>query len=51
LREVTSTSNKTPSNSNMARKKQSTFEDVIDLASILPWWGGLSLAIDKIQIV
>lgn len=29
----------------MARKRQSTVEDLVDLASMLPWWGGLTLAI------
>ncbi|MBI5557497.1 MAG: restriction endonuclease [Deltaproteobacteria bacterium] len=29
----------------MARKKQSAFEDLIHVASLLPWWAGLLLAL------
>lgn len=29
----------------MARKKQSPFEDLIEFASLLPWWAGLILAV------
>lgn len=29
----------------MSRKKQSTLENLIDLSSLLPWWGGLLLAL------
>lgn len=29
----------------MARRKQSTFEDLIDVAAMLPWWGGVALAL------
>jgi restriction system protein len=28
----------------MSRKKQSTFEDLIEITSYLPWWAGLTLA-------
>lgn len=29
----------------MARKKQSPIEDLIELSSMLPWWGGVTLSI------
>lgn len=29
----------------MARRKQSTFEDLIDVAAMFPWWGGVALAL------
>ena len=32
-------------NFNMARKKQSTAEDMIDIVAVLPWWVGVTLAI------
>lgn len=29
----------------MARRKQSTFEDLIEVAAMFPWWGGVALAL------
>ena len=29
----------------MARRRQSAFEDLIDVAALLPWWAGVALAI------
>lgn len=29
----------------MARKKTSTFEDLMEIAALLPWWGGVLLAV------
>ena len=28
----------------MARRKQSTAEDLMDLVAMLPWWAGVALA-------
>ena len=27
------------------RRRQSTAEDILDVVSLLPWWGGLALAL------
>ncbi len=35
----------------MARRKQSTLEDIIDISSLLPWWAGLLLAITSFFIL
>ncbi len=29
----------------MARKKSSPLEDMVELASMMPWWAGLGLAL------
>jgi restriction system protein len=29
----------------MARRRQSAFEDLINVAALLPWWAGVALAI------